>query len=40
LPAHPDGYAGGHFQALLQDGRVVDLVAPDPAIAASAPSGL
>ncbi|HEL4238828.1 TPA: molecular chaperone [Stenotrophomonas maltophilia] len=40
LPARADGYAGGHFQARLQDGRVVDLTAPDPAIAASAPSGL
>ncbi|HHA2628918.1 TPA: molecular chaperone [Stenotrophomonas maltophilia] len=40
LPARADGYAGGHFQARLQDGRVVDLVAPGPAIAASAPSGL
>lgn len=40
LPVHADGYAGGHFQARLQDGRVVDLTAPDPAIAASAPSGL
>ena len=40
LPAHADGYAGGHFQARLQDGRVVDLAAPDPAIAASAPSGV
>lgn len=40
LPAHAHGYAGGHFQARLQDGRVVDLAAPDPAIAASAPSGL
>ncbi|MDT3488428.1 fimbrial biogenesis chaperone [Stenotrophomonas maltophilia] len=40
LPAHAGGYAGGHFQARLQDGRVVDLVASDPAIAASAPSGL
>jgi fimbrial chaperone protein len=40
LPAHADGYARGHFQARLQDGRVVDLTVPDPAIAASAPSGL
>ncbi|WP_164136388.1 fimbrial biogenesis chaperone [Stenotrophomonas maltophilia] len=40
LPAHAGGYAGGHFQARLQDGRVVDLAASDPAIAASAPSGL
>lgn len=40
LPARADGYADGHFQARLQDGRVVDLTAPDPAIAASAPSGL
>lgn len=40
LPARADGYAGGHFQARLQDGREVDLAASDPAIAASAPSGL
>ncbi|HCT27596.1 MAG TPA: pilus assembly protein [Stenotrophomonas sp.] len=40
LPARADGYAGGHFQARLQDGREVDLTASDPAIAASAPSGL
>ncbi|PSD49102.1 pilus assembly protein, partial [Stenotrophomonas maltophilia] len=40
LPAQADGYARGHFQARLQDGRVVDLTVPDPAIAASAPSGL
>ncbi|HEL3180090.1 TPA: molecular chaperone [Stenotrophomonas maltophilia] len=40
LPAHARGYAGGHFQARLQDGRVVELSTPDPAIAASAPSGL
>ncbi len=40
LPARGDGYAGGHFQARLQDGRVVELITPDPAIAASAPSGL
>lgn len=40
LPARADGYAGGHFRARLQDGREVDLAAPDPAIAASAPSGL
>lgn len=40
LPARADGYAGGRFQARLQDGREVDLAAADPAIAASAPSGL
>ncbi|MFV7513686.1 molecular chaperone [Stenotrophomonas geniculata] len=40
LPAHANGYARGHFQARLQDGHVVDLTVPDPAIAASAPSGL
>lgn len=40
LPARPDGYVGGHFQARLQDGREVDLAASDPAIAADAPSGL
>ncbi|HEL2978105.1 TPA: molecular chaperone [Stenotrophomonas maltophilia] len=40
LPARAEGYAGGRFQARLQDGRVVDLTAPDPAIAANAPSGL
>lgn len=40
LPARTDGYAGGRFQARLQDGREVDLAASDPAIAASAPSGL
>lgn len=40
LPAHPNGYHGGHFHAHLQDGRQVDLTAQDPAIAASAPSGL
>lgn len=40
LPARADGYAGGHFQARLQDGREVDLTTPGPAIAASAPSGL
>ncbi|WP_329891263.1 fimbrial biogenesis chaperone [Stenotrophomonas sp. SMYL11] len=40
LPARAGGYGGGHFQARLQDGRVVDLTAPDPAIAASAPSRL
>ncbi|MGF6418379.1 fimbrial chaperone protein [Stenotrophomonas sp. AN71] len=40
LPARPNGYHGGHFHAHLQDGRQVDLTAPDPAIAASAPSGL
>ena len=40
LPARADGYAGGRFQARLQDGREVDLAATDPAIAASAPSGL
>ncbi|WP_294987749.1 molecular chaperone [uncultured Stenotrophomonas sp.] len=40
LPAQADGYASGHFQARLQDGRVVELASPDPAIAASAASGL
>jgi len=40
LPARADGYAGGRFQARLQDGREVDLAASDPAIAADAPSGL
>lgn len=40
LPARPDSYHGGRFHAHLQDGREVDLTAPDPAIAASAPSGL
>ncbi|MBA0429528.1 MULTISPECIES: molecular chaperone [Stenotrophomonas] len=40
LPARADGYIDGHFQARLPDGRMIDLTAPDPAIAASAPSGL
>ncbi|KRG48898.1 fimbrial biogenesis chaperone [Stenotrophomonas beteli] len=40
LPARPDGYHGGRFHARLQDGRQVDLTAPDPTIATSAPSGL
>lgn len=40
LPARADGYAGGRFQARLQDGREVELDAADPPIAVSAASGL
>lgn len=40
LPARADGYAGGRFQARLQDGRDIDLVTPAPAIAARARDGL
>ncbi|MGY6000458.1 molecular chaperone [Stenotrophomonas maltophilia] len=40
LPPRPNGYHGGRFQAHLQDGRQVELTAPDPTIAAGAPSGL
>ncbi|MHC1652535.1 molecular chaperone [Stenotrophomonas maltophilia] len=40
LPARLNGYHGGRFHAHLQDGRQIDLTATDPAIAASAPSGL
>ncbi|HGM7319282.1 TPA: molecular chaperone [Stenotrophomonas maltophilia] len=40
LPARTQGYTGGRFLARLQDGREVELAVPDPAIAASASSGL
>ncbi|WP_295381707.1 fimbrial biogenesis chaperone [uncultured Stenotrophomonas sp.] len=40
LPQRAQGYTGGRFLARLQDGREVELAVPDPAIAASASSGL
>ncbi|WP_439448821.1 fimbrial biogenesis chaperone [Stenotrophomonas sp. ATs4] len=40
LPQRAQGYTGGRFLARLQDGREVELAAPDPAIAVSMPGGL